>query len=90
MFFFLDRSIKPLPVFQISGANFQYDGILAIRDLSLTVEAGERTVLLGANGSGKSTLLRMLDGLCFPSQGSITAFGDPLTQDSLTNPTFKG
>jgi cobalt/nickel transport system ATP-binding protein len=88
MFFFLDRSIKPLPVFQISGANFQYDGILAIRDLSLTVEAGERTVLLGANGSGKSTLLRMLDGLCFPSQGSITAFGDPLTQDSLTNPTF--
>ena len=88
LFLLLDGSIKSLPVFHITGASFQYDGIVAIRDLSLAVEAGERTVLLGANGSGKSTLLRLLDGLCFPSQGCITAFGDPLTQNSLSNPTF--
>jgi cobalt/nickel transport system ATP-binding protein len=77
-----------LQVFQISAASFQYDGISAIRDLTLNISGGERTVLLGANGSGKSTLLRMLDGLCFPSHGSITAFGDPLTQHSLNNLEF--
>jgi cobalt/nickel transport system ATP-binding protein len=77
-----------LQVFQISAASFQYDGIVALRDLTLDIPAGERTVLLGANGSGKSTLLRMLDGLCFPSSGSITAFGDPLTQNSLGNSEF--
>ncbi len=44
---------------------------------------GERIALLGANGSGKSTLLKLLDGLVFPDEGSYTAFGEPVTEDSL-------
>jgi cobalt/nickel transport system ATP-binding protein len=57
------------------------------------VRSGQRVVLLGANGSGKSTLLRLMDALCFPSRGTITAFGQPLSEDRLqdeaTNYAFR-
>jgi cobalt/nickel transport system ATP-binding protein len=55
----------------------------ALDDVSLTVHRGERLALLGANGCGKSTLLKVLDGLIFPEGGSYTAFGHPVTEDSL-------
>ena len=44
---------------------------MAIRDVSLRVDAGEIVVLLGANGAGKSTLLRTLSGLLKPATGRI-------------------
>jgi len=71
------------PAFEVDGITFDYEGILAIRGLSLRIERGERVVLLGANGSGKSTLLRILDGLCFPTTGSVSFAGNPLTPESL-------
>lgn len=71
------------PAFEVNGITFDYEGIPAIRGLSLRIERGERVVLLGANGSGKSTFLRILDGLCFPTTGSVRFAGNPLTQESL-------
>ena len=72
------------PVFEVDHVSFAYDGKqTALDNVSLTVEAGESLVILGANGSGKSTLLKLLDGLYFPSQGSICAFGQPLSEDGL-------
>jgi cobalt/nickel transport system ATP-binding protein len=55
----------------------------ALDDVSLTVRRGERLALLGANGSGKSTVLKVLDGLVFPQSGTVTAFGEPVTEDTL-------
>ncbi|GAA1855253.1 ABC transporter ATP-binding protein [Pseudonocardia ailaonensis] len=55
----------------------------ALDGVSLTVHRGERLALLGANGCGKSTLLKVLDGLVFPDSGSYTAFGEPVTEDTL-------
>jgi cobalt/nickel transport system ATP-binding protein len=52
-----------------------------MRGLSLQIAEGEGIVLLGANGSGKSTLLRILDALCFPSQGSVNFCGQRLTPE---------
>jgi len=59
-----------------------------VNDVSFTVESGERLALLGANGSGKSTLLHLLDGLFFPQQGLITAFGQCLTEGELERLPF--
>ena len=54
--------------------------------MSFEIRTGERIALLGANGSGKSTLLKILDGLVFPTSGELTAYGQPLTDDSLSDP----
>lgn len=59
------------------------DRFPALDGVDLTVRQGERLALLGANGCGKSTLLKVLDGLVFPDRGSYTAFGEPVTEDTL-------
>ena len=66
-------------IFELNDVCFEYDRIAALRGLSLQIAEGESVALLGANGSGKSTLLRILDALCFPSQGSINFCGQRLT-----------
>jgi len=74
--------------YDVADISFAYDGIPAIRGLSLRIERGERVALLGANGSGKSTLLRVLDALCFPPTGSVTFQGNPLTQECFHRDGF--
>jgi tungstate transport system ATP-binding protein len=46
---------------------------LALTQVSLRINAGERIALVGANGSGKSTLLRLINGLLLPVQGDVHA-----------------
>ena len=75
---------EEFPVFELRDVAYAYDcGVTALKEVSLSVSAGARVALLGANGSGKSTLLRILDGLYFPQAGTVTAFGAPLTEESL-------
>ncbi len=54
-----------------------YGELVALAPLSLSVNAGERVVLVGTNGSGKTTLLRMVAGLLEPSGGEAEVAGDP-------------
>ena len=70
--------------FNLNHVSFAYEGRqLALDDISMTVNAGECLVILGANGCGKSTLLKLLDGLYFATTGEIHAFGQPLTEEAL-------
>ncbi len=50
----------------------------AVRDVTLTVGAGEFVSVVGPTGCGKSTLLNMAAGLLAPSSGSVSVFGEPL------------
>jgi cobalt/nickel transport system ATP-binding protein len=77
-----------MPLYEVREASFDYEGIPALRGLSLAIEPGERLALVGANGSGKSTLLRLLDALCFPSSGAIVFDGQPLTAERLQDDKF--
>jgi len=76
-------------IFELKEVSYSYlDGIPALREISLTVKAGERVAILGANGSGKSTLLKLLDGLYFPTAGEVRAFGMPLTEKMLRDGAY--
>lgn len=77
-----------MALFELREVSFDYEGIAALRGLSLSIEQGERLALVGANGSGKSTLLRLLDALCFPSSGAIVFNGQPLTAQRLQDDKF--
>jgi cobalt/nickel transport system ATP-binding protein len=68
------------PIFDVQGVSYSYHNRHeALREVDLTVEAGEQLILLGANGCGKSTLLKILDGLYRPTAGRFLAFGEDVT-----------
>jgi len=52
-----------------------YGSFVALREVSLRIEAGASVVLLGENGAGKSTLLKLLAGLAAPSRGRVEVLG---------------
>ncbi|MER6596279.1 ATP-binding cassette domain-containing protein, partial [Micromonospora purpureochromogenes] len=66
------------PVITVTHGAVGYDGRPVLRDVSLTVTAGEVVAVLGANGSGKSTLIRAVLGLVPLAAGSVALFGTPL------------
>lgn len=54
----------------------------ALSDVSLTIEDGSYTALIGHTGSGKSTILQLLNGLLVPSQGSVRVVDTLITSTS--------
>jgi len=63
-----------------SGINFAYGKTPVLRDVAMSLKAGETVVLIGPNGSGKSTLLRTLLGHLHAKNASISWSSKPLTQ----------
>ena len=62
------------------GRHTAYDKADVLQDVSLTVEAGSITCLLGSNGSGKTTLVRSILGLTPPRAGRIVFDGTDITR----------
>lgn len=59
----------------VSDVTVRYGGALALRGVSLQIEAGDRFAVLGRNGAGKTTLLRTLAGILAASAGQVTVAG---------------
>jgi cobalt/nickel transport system ATP-binding protein len=60
----------------------------ALEGVTLSIRAGECIVILGSNGCGKSTLLKILDGLYFPTSGTVQAYGQTLSEAAFTDDAF--
>ena len=63
---------------RIEGIRKEFDGFVAVDDVSLSIRKGEIFALLGASGCGKSTLLRMLAGFEKPTAGEIILDGQSM------------
>jgi ABC-type multidrug transport system fused ATPase/permease subunit len=65
--------------FELRNVEFTYpSGTHALRDLTMTIEPGRTTALVGLSGAGKSTIVNLLDKFYAPDSGSITLDGVPL------------
>ena len=73
----------------LKNINKNYGSVVAVDDLSLTIEEGEFITLLGPSGCGKTTTLRMIGGLEDPDSGKIFIEGqDAVSYTHLTLPTI--
>lgn len=72
------------PAVELRAVSFAYpNGTQALRDVSLSIPAGQTVALVGQNGSGKSTLARMLVGLLRPQRGSVLIGGRPTARRAV-------
>jgi branched-chain amino acid transport system ATP-binding protein len=77
----IDPPTSPAPptaLLDVSGLTAGYNGIAVVRDLDLTVGAGEVVALLGSNGAGKTTTLSAIAGLITPISGTISIGGESI------------
>jgi ABC-2 type transport system ATP-binding protein len=72
---------------EVANLTKRFGDVLAVDDLSFTVDEGRIVGFLGPNGAGKTTTLRMLLGLVAPTAGTSTIFG--AGYDHLDDPVHK-
>lgn len=65
---------------QLEGVTKRFGGLVAVNDVSLTVERGEIYSLIGPNGAGKTTLFNLISAVLRPTSGRILFEGEELSQ----------
>jgi len=68
------------PILQIDLLRKEFDGLVAVNDLSFSIERGTITALVGPNGSGKTTVFNLITGLLKPDSGKIYFNGRNITR----------
>ena len=68
---------KPLVALDHVGHSFDDGRIVALKEVSLTINQGDSVAIVGASGSGKSTLILLLCGIRLPQCGTRALEGHP-------------
>ena len=69
------------PILRLENVSYAYpDGPDAVKNLSVSIEKGERVAVLGRNGAGKSTFFLLCNGVLEPETGRIFCAGKPVTR----------
>jgi branched-chain amino acid transport system ATP-binding protein len=66
-------------VLELDGLRMEFGGVVALRDVDLTVERGEILGLIGPNGAGKTTVFNCITGVFRPAAGAIRLDDSPIT-----------
>ncbi len=73
---------KSLPAVKVTGLRKTYaSGLIALKDIELTIHRGEIFALLGPNGAGKTTLISIVCGIVNPTSGTVRADGHDIIRD---------
>ncbi len=67
------------PLLELEDISKYYGNIIALTDVTTSVNAGEVTCVLGDNGAGKSTFIKILSGVHQPTDGTVRMNGDEIT-----------
>jgi ABC-2 type transport system ATP-binding protein len=70
--------VADAPLLEVRGLGHRYGEFEALRELTVSLGAGECLALIGHNGSGKTTAVRMIAGLLEPTSGEILVGGAPV------------
>lgn len=68
---------------ELESVSKQFDGTLAVDDLSISIQQGSTFGLIGPNGAGKSTTIKMLMGLISPNAGTVRVLGRDVADEPL-------
>jgi simple sugar transport system ATP-binding protein len=79
-----------VPVLEARNISKYFGRVIALKDVSLSVKAGEVNCLLGDNGAGKSTLIKTLSGVHRPDEGQLLMDGQPVTLASPRDAQARG
>lgn len=75
-----EASDKSEPQLRAAGISQRFGDVVALRDVSFSIDAGKIGIIIGGSGAGKTTLLRILIGLDRPSSGAVFIDGQDITQ----------
>ena len=75
---------------QLNNISKSFDGIYAVKDLSITVQKGEVFGLVGPNGAGKTTTIRILTSLLRPDEGSVFIGGFSIIDEPIRAKSILG
>ncbi|GAA1542022.1 ABC transporter ATP-binding protein [Actinomadura kijaniata] len=85
-----ERAEQAAPAFELRGITKRFPGVVANRDIDLTVRAGTVHAIVGENGAGKSTLMKTLYGMHKPDEGTIRINGEQVTLNSPSDAIARG
>src|SRR6266850_2552674 len=72
------------------GITKRFPGVVALKDVSLELRAGEVLALMGENGAGKSTLMKILGGAYPPDEGELLIDGQPVVLKGIADAKKRG
>ena len=75
---------------RVTGLDVSYGRIVAVRNLSLTIKAGDALVLLGPNGAGKTSAVEAIAGLLPKQRGTVEFFGTDISKLDASAVVRKG
>jgi simple sugar transport system ATP-binding protein len=78
------------PAVELRGITKRFPGVVANRDIDITVARGTVHAIVGENGAGKSTLMKTLYGMHRPDEGTITIDGEPVVMHSPADAIARG
>ncbi len=78
------------PILRVERVSKRFGNVVALRDVTMAVPAGQVTCLLGDNGAGKSTLIQILAGVHRPTTGRYLVDGEPVEFSSPRDALSRG
>ncbi len=67
------------PLLEVENVSKYFGNVIAVKDVSTSVAAGEVTCVLGDNGAGKSSFIKILSGVHRPDEGEVRIDGEPVS-----------